>query len=81
MKFERWSDYAEISECRGYAVCAAKVQGIWTFQGWRRANLEGEIGTLLTPARLTIAEDARTACSKDAKRIAAESRKARSEAA
>lgn len=81
MKFARWSDYAEVSECGRYTICAAKVEGIWTFQGWRRANLEGEIGTLLTPTRLTIAEDARTACARDAKRIAATLKKSRTEAA
>lgn len=82
MKFLRVSDYAEESECKRYTICAAKVLGIWTFQGWRRANMEGDIGTLLTPARLTIAEDARKACAKDARRLASEAKKkAQAEAA
>lgn len=82
MKFLRVSDYAEESECKRYTICAAKVLGIWTFQGWRRANMEGDIGTRLTPTRLTIAEDARKACAKDARRLASEAKKkAQAEAA
>jgi hypothetical protein len=75
VKFRRIDDYAEESECARYTVCAAKVNGIWTFQGWRRANMEGDIATLVTRGRVTIAEDARKACTKDARRIAAELKK------
>ena len=35
MKFRRVSDWAEVSECNGYSVCAAKVLGKYTFQAWR----------------------------------------------
>lgn len=65
MKFLRIDAYAEESACKRYTVCAAKVQGRWTFQGWRRASMEGDIGTLLNPFRLTISEDAREACRRD----------------
>lgn len=65
MKFRRVSDWAEESECGRYTVAAAKVMGLWTFQGWRRPRRRGEPGTLLTRTRLTIAEDAREACRRD----------------
>lgn len=82
MKFLRLGDYAEESECQRYTVCRARVGGLWTYQGWRRGIFDGDVATLLTRQRLTIAEDARTACSKDAERIAAEmAEKAQREAA
>ena len=74
MKFRRFDNYAEISEDGRYTVSAAKVQGLWTFQGWRRGLFDGDPATLLTPNRLTIAEDARIACRRDAR--AAASKKA-----
>ena len=66
MKFRRFTDYAEISECGRYTVSAAKVMGRWTFQGWRRGLFEGDIAILLTRRRTTIAEDARETCRRHA---------------
>jgi hypothetical protein len=34
MKFTRVSDWAEVSECNGYSVCAAQVMGRYKFQAW-----------------------------------------------
>ena len=67
MKFRRITDYAEVSECGRYTVSAAKVLGRWTFQGWRRGLFDGDAPTLLSRTRLTIAEDARESCRRDAR--------------
>lgn len=66
MKFLRITDYAEESDCGRYTVSAAKVNGRWTFQGWRRPVFDGAAPALLTPTRTTIAEDAREACRRHA---------------
>ena len=66
MKFRQLTGYAEISDCGRYTMSAARVQGIWVYSGWLRGSYDGQAPTLLTPSRLTFAEDARTACRRHA---------------
>lgn len=62
MKFQRFNDYAEISDCGRYTISAARVLGIWVYSGWLRGSYDGQAPTLLTRHRLTFSEDARKAC-------------------
>ena len=66
MKWRQVSGYAEESECKRYRMSAARVQGRWTFQAWRRAP-EGsdQMPTLLGTCSFT--QDAKRLCSTDAK--------------
>jgi len=67
MKFERITQWAELSECKRYAVSASKVMGKFKFQ----ASTEGEAGQPWVLLGTTDdAESARQLC-RDHKRSAA----------
>jgi hypothetical protein len=64
LKWFQASAYAEMSECKRYTMSASRVQGVWSFQGWRRApEGSGEMPTLL--GTRSIAQDARDLCELD----------------
>jgi len=65
MKWIQIDKYAEESDCKRYRVSAARVQGRWTFQAWRRPP-EGS-DQLATPIGETcvFAQDARKLCKID----------------
>jgi hypothetical protein len=63
MKFERFSQWSEVSECGRYTVCGSGSGGRFTFQGWRRSDIPRTPATLLG-TRMS-AEAARELCVDD----------------
>lgn len=65
LKWRQVNPFAEMTECGRYSMCAARVMGIWKFQGWRRApDGSGEMPTLLRPTH-SFPQDARDLCELD----------------
>jgi hypothetical protein len=62
MKFNRITEYAELSECGRYTVAGARVSDRLKFQAWRREP--GKVASLLDT--FDDAESAREACRRDA---------------
>lgn len=66
MKWIQVDKYAEESDCKRYRVSAARVNGRWTFDAWRRAP-EGSDQMPTPLGSCAFSQDARKLCKLDAR--------------
>lgn len=69
MKWERITQWAEVSDCGRYSVALVQVHGRHVFEAWKRASKFDHVRELL--ATCNDIEDARSVCEKHAEKAAA----------
>jgi hypothetical protein len=68
MKWERLTQWAEVSDCGRYTVAMVQVHGRWYHEAWRRATTKDHAAELLVSSGE--ADEARAACEEHAEKAA-----------
>lgn len=69
MKWERITEWAEVSDCGRYSVAMVKTHGRFVFEAWKRAGAKDHLRELL--ATCDDIGDAKSVCEKHADKAAA----------